>query len=86
MDIEECALPGAILGLVSLVVIILTCWDTVDVTYYGLKCNTFSKKCSTSEVYESGRYFTGPFNYFVEFPGTVQTIKFSEDDHLNKPL
>ncbi|KAL4507242.1 hypothetical protein ABPG72_002035 [Tetrahymena utriculariae] len=76
----SCAIPGAIIGLISLLLIVFTCWDTVEVTYYGIKCNTFSKKCSTQEIYESGRYFIGPFNYFVEFPGTLQTISFANNN------
>jgi hypothetical protein len=30
-----------------------------------------------NKVYAPGRYLVGPFNHFIEFPGSLQTIEFS---------
>lgn len=30
-------------------------------------------------VYDGGRYLIGPFNSFIKFPRTQQTIKLSDD-------
>ena len=79
MDYTKYLIPGSIVCLVLITFLILTCWDTVDVTHYGLKCNKISKQCNIEDIYESGRFFTGPLNYFVEFPSTVQGISFSND-------
>ncbi|EGR34238.1 spfh domain band 7 family protein [Ichthyophthirius multifiliis] len=85
MDYVKYIIPTAVGTLVFMIIFILTCWDTVDITKYGLKCNRISKKCE-SYVYDSGRYFVGPIHYFVEFPSIVQSIDFSEYSNSNKPL
>ncbi len=43
MDYTKYLIPGSIALLILIILLILTCWDTVDVTHYGLKCNKFSK-------------------------------------------
>jgi len=49
----------------------------IEVTEYGLN---YSKVSRTVEpkTYTSGRYWIGPFNYFVRFPAVVKTIQFSD--------
>ena len=60
------------------VFILLVGWDAVEVTAWGLKCNKLSKTCS-DDIYSPGRYLVGPFNHFIEFPGSVQMIEFSSN-------
>ena len=38
-------------------------------------------------MFTSGRHFIGPLNYFITFPGSLQTIEFaSEKGGGNPPL
>ena len=37
-------------------------------------------------MYDAGRYLVGPFSYFVKFPGSLQTIEFSNQISVNPPL
>jgi len=49
----------------------------VEVTEYALNYSLVSRKVDP-KTYGSGRYWIGPFNYFVRFPAVVQTIQFSD--------
>ena len=42
------------------IIVLISCWDTVEPTYYGLKCSSISKTCNKDEVFESGRHLVGP--------------------------
>ena len=53
-------------------------WAAIDPLFYGLRCNVFTKKCDSKNIYSNGRYFIGPFSYFIEFPANYKTIEFSD--------
>jgi hypothetical protein len=58
-------------------------WSAVDPLYYGLNCNSLSKKCDSSNILGSGRYFIGFTNYLIPFPSNYQTIEFSTKNSAN---
>ncbi|KRX04550.1 hypothetical protein PPERSA_04365 [Pseudocohnilembus persalinus] len=62
---------------IVIILFLLLCWDAVDPTYNAILCNSISKKCDQEDVYSSGRHIVGPFSYFIQFPGSLQTIEFS---------
>ena len=47
-------------GVAFFIIVLISCWDTVEPTYYGLKCSSISKTCNKDEVFESGRHLVGP--------------------------
>lgn len=51
--------------------------DQVEQNQYGLVFNWVTKKIHTN-VYHGGTHYIGPWNTFVTFPATVQTIEFSD--------
>lgn len=65
----------AVIGL-SLVILVLG-FGNVEITEYGLNYSLLTRKVGKN-AYISGRYFIGPFNYFVKFPSVVRTIQFSD--------
>ena len=62
-----CTVTASIL----IIILIASCWDTVEPTEFGLKCNSISKTCNKEEVFESGRHLVGPTYYFISFPGSL---------------
>jgi len=52
----------------------------VEPNEYGLTYNWITKHIG-STVYHGGTHFIGPWNRFVEFPATMQTIEFSGRQH-----
>ncbi|CAD8121588.1 unnamed protein product [Paramecium sonneborni] len=78
---------GSIIFCASFLLIILIIgWDVVEITNWGLKCNSISKQCD-QQIYAPGRYLVGPFNSFFNFPGSRQTIEFSDDKRAqSQPL
>ncbi len=60
-------------------VFLIMSWDTVEPTEYGLICSKLTKTCDKDYIYESGRHWTSPFNYFIKFPRSLKTIEFSGD-------
>lgn len=65
------------IGLICFVFLFAFSWSSVDPLYYGLKCNSLTKKCDDKNVYESGRYLIGPLNYFIPFPANYVNMEFS---------
>lgn len=49
----------------------------VEVTEFALNYSLLTRKVE-KRTYYSGRYWIGPFNYFVKFPAVVKTIQFSD--------
>ena len=43
-----------ICGVISFIILLCLCFDAVEPTFYGLKCNTISKKCSIT--FNDARY------------------------------
>ncbi|CAD8196714.1 unnamed protein product [Paramecium octaurelia] len=69
-----------------LLIILIIGWDVVEITNWGLKCNSISKQCD-KQIYAPGRYLVGPFNSFFNFPGSRQSIEFSDDKRAqSQPL
>jgi len=56
---------------------------TVPPLHFGIRYNHFSKAAATSAVYHPGRHFIGPFNKFMLFPATVQSIEFTDEMRLS---
>lgn len=50
---------------------------SVEITEYGLASNMVTRKVE-KEPYLSGRYWIGPWCYFIKFPSVVKTIQFSD--------
>ncbi|KAM3135000.1 hypothetical protein pb186bvf_012824 [Paramecium bursaria] len=75
---KEVLVPLSICAGCVLLIILIIGWDVVEVTNWGLKCNSISKQCNKDEIYSPGRYLVGPFNSFFNFPGQLQTIEFSD--------
>lgn len=50
---------------------------SVEITEYGLSSNMITRKVEKSP-YLSGRYWIGPWCYFIKFPSVVKTIQFSD--------
>jgi regulator of protease activity HflC (stomatin/prohibitin superfamily) len=57
---------------------------SVEVTEYALRASTITKKVGR-DPYLSGRYWIGPWDYFIKFPAVVRTIQFS-DSRLQNDL
>lgn len=49
----------------------------VEMTEYALNYSLLTRRVE-NKTYGPGRYFIGPFNYFVRFPSTVTTIAFAD--------
>lgn len=71
---------GVCLGACAFVVVVvgLFGWANVEVTQYGLNYSLLTRKVE-NRTYIGGRYWIGPFNYFIRFPSTVTTIAFADD-------
>lgn len=50
---------------------------------YGIRYNLFNKQADTENVMGPGRYFIGPWNTFLLFPASVQTIEFTSEPRLS---
>lgn len=60
-----------------LCVFLIASFGSVKQNEYGLVFNWVTKSI-TPKVYHGGRHFIGPFNTFIQFPATVQTVEFSD--------
>jgi len=49
---------------------------------YGIRYNLFNNGADIDNVYGPGRYFIGPWNTFLLFPASVQTIEFTGEPRL----
>lgn len=49
---------------------------------YGIRYNIFNKGADIDNVYGPGRHFIGPWNTFLLFPASVQTIEFTSEPRL----
>ena len=77
--VKYLAIGGIVLALG--IILLAVSWDTVEPIEFGLKCNSITKSCNPQNVFLGGRYLVGPFNYFINFPSTLQTIEFSSYKH-----
>lgn len=66
-------------SIVALIVGLLMSFGSVEVTETALNYSLLWQRAET-QPYSSGRYFVGPFNYFIRFPAVVRTIQFSDPD------
>jgi len=57
---------------------------SVEITEYGLSANMVTRKVDP-KPYLSGRYWIGPWCYFIKFPSVVKTIQYS-DSRLQEDL
>jgi regulator of protease activity HflC (stomatin/prohibitin superfamily) len=75
--------PAAIgCGFVCLVLIGIFCLCSLGAVaplQYGIKYNSFNKAAQTDNIYPPGRYFIFPWNNFLLFPSSVQTIEFTNE-------
>lgn len=67
----------ALVAVLAAAALLFSSFSSVSQNEYGLLFNWVTKTISP-EVYHGGRHFIGPWNNFVIFPATVQTIEFSE--------
>ncbi len=80
---QQCVICGLASAIIVVVLLIVTCFDTLEPTEYGLNYNRFSKSFDREDVYEGGRYWIWFTNKFIEFPATQQTIEFSDSPSAN---
>jgi len=83
----ECALNGKVLLCAAVLLVGLGVFGTLSLAAvpplsYGIKYNRFTKVAITDVVHDCGRYAIGPWNTFLLFPASVQTIEFTSDDRL----
>jgi len=78
--------PGVKLGLLSItglalfltaLILGLAGIKSVEITEYALVSNMVTRRVE-KEPYLSGRYWIGPWSYFIKFPSVVKTIQFSD--------
>mmetsp|Transcript_26202 Transcript_26202/g.75150 ORF Transcript_26202/g.75150 Transcript_26202/m.75150 type:complete len:343 (-) Transcript_26202:198-1226(-) len=72
-------LAGALGCLLLIGVVAVMSLGTVPPLSMGIRYNGFTKAADTGTVYGPGRYFLGPFNKFMLFPSTAQTVQFSDE-------
>jgi len=86
MDNEFEIMPGcklSFLGITGLTAFLLAVLiaiggiKSVEITEYGLSASMITRKVE-KEPYLSGRYWIGPWSYFIKFPSVVKTIQFSD--------
>lgn len=80
---QQCLICGVASAAIVVVLLIVTCFDTLEPTEYGLNYNRFTKGFDRETVYEGGRYWIWFTNKFIEFPATQQTIEFSDSASAN---
>jgi len=80
---QQCLICGVASTVIVVVLLIVTCFDTLEPTEYGLNYNRFTKAFDHDTVYEGGRYWIWFTNKFIEFPATQQTIEFSDSPTAN---
>jgi hypothetical protein len=51
---------------------VLSSFDTLEPTEWGLKYNSVTKKLASDDVYEGGLYLLNPLNSFIVFPSTLR--------------
>lgn len=74
--------PLCVAGGLCLVVLALFSLGSVPPLYYGLKSNKITKYVDIESAYGSGRYLILPWNKFLLFPSTAQTIEFTNEYQL----
>jgi len=93
MDNEFEIMPGVKLSFLSItgitafllaLVIAIGGIKSVEITEYGLAASMITRKVE-KQPYISGRYWIGPWSYFIKFPSVVKTIQFS-DSRLQSDL
>jgi len=55
---------------------------TVEPLTVGIRYNKFNKAADTNEIYDPGRHIIGPFNKFLIFPASIQTIEFTNENAI----
>lgn len=72
-----------VFGVISLtILILLISMSSIDPLEYGITINSITKTIG-KDVYDNGRYFIGPFQSFIKFPASLQTIEFSDSKKAN---
>lgn len=79
---NSCAVGGGLCCLILVGIIAVMSIASVPPLYTGIQYNQFTKVAHTDTVHGPGRYFVGPFNKFLLFPTTVQTIEFINEARL----
>lgn len=60
-----------------IVLLLLLSMDSLEPLEYGITYNKITKTIGT-EIFESGRYFIGPFKSFIVYPANLNTVEFSD--------
>jgi len=72
--------PAAVGGLgVAVLALLAVCYSVgnVEITEQALNYSMLTRKAER-QTYTAGRYWIGPFNYFIKFPVVLTTIQFSD--------
>jgi len=78
----RCAVCAGLCCLIVCGVAALMSIGTVEPLTVGIRYNSFTKAADTAEVYDPGRHLIGPFNNFLIFPASVQTIEFTSETRI----
>jgi len=82
--VENPAVLGGAAGCLVLSALLAVCsLGAVPPLQYGVRYNYFNKYADIDNVYTAGRHFIGPFNAFVLFPSSTQTVEFVNDLSLS---
>lgn len=68
-----------------LITAFMICTASLTPNEYGMLQNTISGTVATTPVYQGGLHYVGPFQRFLIYPSTQQTIEFSRGDDAQAP-
>jgi len=76
------ALGGVVGFLIALTVLAMSSIGAVPPLAYGIIYNTYTKVPHFNRTYTNGRYLVYPWNRFLLFPASVQTVEFTNEPKL----
>ena len=81
---DDCGTCGKVMcvGLFIVVIGLLASMASLEPLQYGITYSKVTKVVGT-EVYESGRYLIGPFQNFIVYPASLNTVEFSNNNNAD---
>ena len=76
MDIYALIILISFIVISLIMIILLISMDTLEPLQNGITYNKITKVIG-KDIYESGRYFIGPFKNFIIYPASLVTVEFS---------
>jgi hypothetical protein len=81
---EELCCYCCVCGCVTLLLVLLMSFSSLEFNEYGLDYSSISKSADPTP-YSGGIHFLGVGHHFILFPKTVQTLEFSDEKLANGP-